>query len=231
MISTPHNDSSDQDPPSEKNNVIHTVIGFSGSRLLYINDNLAEKDKVADRGVFEKTLAVQVSQKIKDLFHRLNRSLEDAEALSQIAIGADMVFTRSCQMLNIQQRLCLPQPFDHFLDAVDTPSGYPDFSDEDKMEARELRKHPNFIEEKVVSHSTDRELQFQETNQFILEHCNLAIAIIRDDVVQAVPGGALDFLHQAINRGIPILELRVHAEDGMPLIKTSSFKSSGLAGC
>ena len=61
-----------------------------------------------------------------------------------------MLFTRACKELSIPQQIVLPQPREEFLNAIGS-KGTPDFSEEERTEARRLLESPHVIHEQVVS--------------------------------------------------------------------------------
>ena len=175
-------------------------IGFSGSRLLSIKNNgqIPKKHEI---------IHILENQILRFLY-AMDISCDNCYAISQIAIGADTLFFEACKDLKIPHRLFLPQTFDKFISGAE-PNGKPDFTEAQKKLAIKLRKESTIIEEKVINHSSDRNQQFIDTNDAILDHSHIVIALIRHDVEYISPGGALDFLVKAQERNLPALELRI----------------------
>jgi hypothetical protein len=133
--------------------------------------------------------------------------------ISQIAVGADMLFTLACQAVKCPQRIFLPQHRNEYLEAVGS-NGTPDFSPEELEKARELLSSPHIIQERVVSDASDRAGRFEDTNREILRVSDVILCLRRADDAGARRGGTQDLLNQARERNVPTLEIRVDLLDG-----------------
>src|SRR5262249_41388308 len=112
--------------------------------------------------------------------------------ISQIAIGADTLFTRACQELDIPQRIFLPQPRDESFSACDS-EGRHDFSDTERKAAESLLSSPHIIQERVVSDSSERTTRFEDTNLEILRVSDVIVCLLRRDS-EGKAGGTDDLL-------------------------------------
>ena len=183
-------------------------VGFSGSRSLYEASIPAPRCAELDR---------QIVQQLRNVLQSLPERLGLSPAhflcgISQLAIGADMLFAAACTDDGICHRLFLPQRFDDFLAAQGTQG--PDFTAEEQAEARRQRTAANMIQERVVSDSADRRERFEETNLEILRVSDLLICLLRVDAA-GKQGGTQDLLERTLQRGVPTLELRVDVADGV----------------
>lgn len=189
-------------------------LGFAGSRHLF--DHSAHPD--VDTNAFDEAVQRQFTEVMKLLPASLR--LSDRQFLcgiSQVAIGADTVFTRACQALAIPQRLFLPQSRDEYLEAVGS-EGEPDFTPEQRNTAQDLLNSPHVIQEHVVSDAQDRRTRFEDANLEIVRVSDVLVCLVRaeDD---PKPGGTRDLLARALKRGKPVLEIGVAVVDGQPVFK------------
>lgn len=190
-------------------------LGFAGSRHLYPPD-----DHVVDEKAFNKSLLEQLVLQLK----QLRKTLKLGEqhffcGISQIAIGADMLFAKACQAAEdedkkIPHRLFLPQHLDQYLQAVSSKS-IPDFNENQKAEVEELLKSENIIQKRVVSDAHNRSERFEETNLEILRASDVVLCLIRDGAEGKI-GGTRELLNRVIGRGKPALELKLTVEEGKP---------------
>ena len=134
--------------------------------------------------------------------------------ISQIAIGADTLFTHVCKERNLAQWIFLPQPREEYLTAV-ASNNKPDFTDDERRVARELLDSPHIILERVVGHAPDRHARFEDVNLEIVRASDVVICLLRADA-EYKPGGTEHLLDLAKKRGRPALELRVGWKDGKP---------------
>lgn len=136
------------------------------------------------------------------------------EGISQIAIGADIIFTRACRSLGIPQRVFLPQPLNDYL-AATSAEGERDFSDAEARASAALLGSEHIIECRVVGRSADRETRFVQVNEAIAAVSDVIMCVLACDAT-AVPGGTVHLLTLARERGLPTMALRV-GRDGAGL--------------
>lgn len=185
-------------------------LGFAGSRRLF---------QVPSDSPESAAFHQEVQKHLEQLLANLRSELTLGEhhflcGISQIAIGADTVFTRACRTLKLPQRIFLPQHLDAYLDAVGS-KGTPDFSAAERDTAKELLASPHIIQERLVSHAADRGLRFEDTNREIVRVSNVVVCLVAEHA-QAKPGGSYDLVKLAKARGLPALEIRVRLQDGRP---------------
>ena len=185
-------------------------LGFAGSRQLLPRGE-QHSDALIER--FHQSLQNQ----LVDVLRRLPEELGLSSAhvfcgVSQIAIGADTVFTRACAELKLPQRIFLPQSRDSYL-AAGGPEESDDFAAEEIMAALHLLDSPHVIEESVVSDGSDRATRFTDTNLEIIRECDLFVCLMRADAA-GQPGGTLELLNKAKRLGFPVLEIRAGLDDG-----------------
>lgn len=189
-------------------------VGFAGSRhLLPAGSTLDE----AARQHFHAALEAQLRARLVAL--RAELGLGPAHVLcgvSQVAIGADMLFTRACRDLQLPQRVFLPQSRDEYLSALEGTEA-PDFEQRQRQEAEQLLASPHVIEERVVSDAAQRNERFTDANLEIIRVSEVFMCVLRADAA-TYAGGTVEFLAKARKRGHPVLELRVHEEGGLPVL-------------
>ncbi len=181
-------------------------LGFAGSRDLYPDDDV-------DPEFNEKLLELLVNELDKFETELQLSNQHFFCGISQIAIGADMLFAQACQEKKIPHRLFLPQHFDQYLDAVG--SNGKDFDTQQKDAAKELSETGNIIQKRVVSDANNRSARFQETNLEILRASDVVLCLIRKDA-KGKTGGTHDLLDLAIRHGKPVLELNLTVKKGLP---------------
>ncbi len=189
---------------------IAITLGFSGSRKWLDAAGRADLDTSAVNSAVEAWLLGRMNRLTGDLDLSANFFLC---GVSQIAIGADMAFTRACQSLNIPQQILLPQHRDAYLDATEK-DGHPDFSATDRAAASALLESPHIIEDRLVSHAPDRYLRFEETNVELVRRSDLLICLTMASS-EARPGGTHDVITRAAKARKPVLWVRmtVHGEE------------------
>jgi hypothetical protein len=193
-------------------------VGFAGSRNLF---NLSQHRNL-DPADLEAQAYECLLTRLAELGARLG--LSDRHVLcgiSQIAVGADTLFTRACQALGFAQRVLLPQHRDDFLSAS-SPDGVPDFTQAEENAARELLGSPHIIEERVVSHARDRDTRFEEANSAIVRESDVVLCLVREGA-QGKPGGTDDLIARAELVGKPVVTLFVSIEEGK--VKLSDLPS------
>lgn len=187
-------------------------VGFAGSRLLYGPNRLPAE-----------TAALHAHQLQGALIERLGAlpsllGLSPQHLLcgvSQVAVGADTLFSRALMALGLPQRVLLPQNSDAFLAAGDPAD--PDFSAQDRAAARALLASPHVIEVRVASDADDRIEQFEDTNLEILRESDVIVGLVREGAL-ARPGGTRDLMQRAAQAGKPVLMLEVALRDGEPVL-------------
>jgi len=137
--------------------------------------------------------------------------------MSQIACGADLLFTRAClhaRPQSIPQRIILPQHRQAYLLATDS-DGIADFSADERAQAVSLLNESHIIQERVVSHSADRTVQFMDASAELLRVSDVIVCLLRAES-SGKPGGTNELLDRAKVRGVPVLEIRVGLTSGEP---------------
>ena len=185
-------------------------LGFAGSRRLL--------DKVAHPGMNEAEFHAQVLEHLVGLLQELPRKLGLSEkhffcGVSQIAIGADTIFTRACRRLSIRQRVFLPQHRDAYF-AGKSKKDERDFTDAEVEVAQELLRGTHIIEERIVSQSADRSERFEDVNLELARVSDVLIALRRADA-EGKPGGTIDLIERARARHKPLLEITVSVAGGL----------------
>lgn len=183
-------------------------IGFAGNRHLF---------DVAASGEAFSELTCQLQKILEGCLKRLESNLQKNHSyflcgISQLAIGADTLFTKACRELNIPQRLFLPQPWDEYVNAINS-KGEADFPDGDKTEACQLRDSPHVIHERVVSDATDRHDRFEDANLEIVRVSDILICLVRSGA-EPQRGGTRDLLECAKRRKKPVLLLTISEQQG-----------------
>ncbi len=184
-------------------------LGFAGSRCLYTKDDHVIKPKD-----FEDELLKQLIKELDKFKKELKLSSQHFFCgISQIAIGADMLFARACQKEGIPHRLFLPQHFDQYLEAVGNNGQ--DFNTKQKDDAKELSESGNIIQKRVVSDAHDRRARFEETNLEILRASDVVVCLIRKGSEGKI-GGTHELFDLAIRRGKLVLKLNLTVKKGLP---------------
>lgn len=211
---TKHNGSSQ--PLSESPGVPLVVqLGFAGSRVLLDSTAYTEE---ALRG-FEDALELRLRDRLRALVRDLNLTERHFFCgLSQLAIGADTIFTRALQTLNWPQRFLLPQNREDFL-AAKGSNGLPDFNETQQEVARKLFESPHAIEQHVASHSANRHTRFQDVNRELVHLSDVLVCLV-GGMEQDRTGGTRELIEAATLRGTPVLELHVEIDpDGTPRLR------------
>jgi hypothetical protein len=147
-------------------------------------------------------------------------------AVSQMAVGADCLFTELMAELGWPQRVLLPQPREEFLGAVGSRG--PDFQPAQRAHAEALLDSPHIIEERVVSSAATRTERFEETNLRILEEADVLVCV-HVEGAESRPGGTSDLLARARSRQQRVLLLTLRATPGEgPLLAHSWLGSAAL---
>src|SRR5262245_36268266 len=114
-------------------------VGFAGSRRLV---EPAPSDPAA-AAKLDDVIRAHLITHVRDL--RTSLKLSGAHflcGLSQVAVGADTLFSQACRELDIPQRIYLPQHRDAYVNAVDS-EGVPDFDPTERAEALSLCDSPH----------------------------------------------------------------------------------------
>lgn len=187
-------------------------VGFAGSRMLFAEQRLPAPETAA----LEAELLVLLVERLRELPAALGlTALHRLCGVSQLAIGADTLFTRAMMALGLPQRLFLPQARDAFLAAGSTSE--PDFSADERATALALMTSPHVIELRVASAAAERADQFEDSNFEILRDSDVIVCLLRAGA-QVRPGGTLDLAERARQSGKPVLLLEVTVVDGRPLL-------------
>ena len=205
-------------PEANESRVLPCVVqlGFAGSRRLFdLPDGSQELLESLLRQV-QEFLIVRLRSLPKELGLSENQF---CCAISQIAIGADTLFTRACQSLDIPQRVFLPEHRDAYLGAVGS-DGTADFTCEDREIATTLLSSPHVIQEQVVSDAPDRRARFKDANREIFRESDFVVCLLRADA-EGKPGGTQDLLQLVETHRIPTLEIRVAMKDEQPFFEES----------
>ena len=186
-------------------------LGFAGSRKLLEGKSSAPINARRFHAEIENWL----TERIKHL--RVELGLEPRHFLcgiSQVAIGADTIFSNVCRSLGIPQRVFLPQPCDEYVRTAGS-DGTPDFSPEQQNEARAILESSRVIQQHVASESADRNTRFEEANLEIAQASDLVVCLVRANA-QAKTGGTNDLVERAAALGRPVLEIRVSRDGDGP---------------
>ena len=198
--------------------VVH--VGFAGARKLFDPTGFTSDEQNAVREKIYEVIKTSLVNLPDDL--GLTNDLCGKHffcGISQLAVGADMLFTQACRSLDIPQRIFLPQPREsHFL--ATGSDGEADFSKEEKREAEGLLESPHIIQEKVVSNASRRRPRFTETNLEILRAVDVLICVILKDA-PSNPGGTAELSESADRRGVPTLKIYVETTDGTVNVETT----------
>ncbi|MGO9199275.1 MAG: hypothetical protein ACLQM8_01895 [Limisphaerales bacterium] len=184
-------------------------VGFAGSRQLFD----LPAGSVGQRAEIDRQLEDHLVQTLASLSGSLG--LQDHHFLcgiSQIAIGADTIFTRACARLKIPQRIFLPQPRDVYF-AASSPRGQPDFSAADRLEAEKLLASEHIIQERVVSDAGSRAARFEDCNREILRVSDVLVCMLGADATSR-RGGTEELFSLALSHGRKVLEVRVGLTEG-----------------
>jgi hypothetical protein len=189
-------------------------VGFAGSRLLYGSGRLPPA-----------ACAAADEQLLPQLIARLD-ALPPGPALapqqvlcgvSQMAIGADMLFARALQARALPHHVLLPQAPQAYFSAGELDA--PDFTAEEEAAARRQIAAPQVIEVRVVSDAAERAQRFQDTNDEILRVSDVIVCLTREGA-SARPGGTRDLMARTERAGKPLLLLEVAMVDAQPVLSS-----------
>lgn len=189
-------------------------VAFAGKRVLLTPEQAATVDPTA----FHDALTAQLTERLRRLPGNLGLSSRHRVcALSSLAIGGDLLFTRACRTLGWWQQILLPQAREDFL-AAGGSSG-PDFSPMEAEEARQLLASPHIIEERVASVSAERAARFEDVNLEMVRACDVFVCLLPDGTTEGRRGGTFAVLELAKRWHRPVLALHVQVtENGQPAL-------------
>ncbi len=205
-------------PASSSNSSLPCIVqvGFAGSRHLF-PDTLER----ATLRSFEHDLEVMLTDRLQSLKHELHLGPNHHFCgISQVAIGADLIFSRACTALDIPQRVFLPQHEDAYLAATGN-DGTPDFPDTERREAETLLHSKHVIERRLVSHAADRTQRFEDTNLEIIAESDVVICLVRAGGNNK-RGGTAQLIKLASEREIPALIFEVSVQGGK--LETNEYR-------
>lgn len=177
-------------------------VGFAGARDL-VPDGL-ELDAQA-RPAFEDKVFEELRGILRDLPSELKLTAQHfVVTVSQMAAGADLMFSRVARELGWPQRVLLPQSRDAFLAA--SGSAGEDFTPAQREETERTLASAQVIEEVVVSSAPTRGERFSETSLHIAGESDLLVLLTVARRASRA-GGAKSLISPALLRGVPVLEL------------------------
>lgn len=192
-------------------------VGFAGSRFLFEPGRL----EPARARTLEAALLPVLIARLAELPQRLDVApSRPVCGLSQVAIGADTLFTRACAALGWRQQVLLPQAVDAFLAAGEPAE--PDFTPDEQAAARALLRLSHIESVRVASQAHDRVVQFEDTNAAILAASDAIVCLVREGA-HARPGGTRDLMQRAALAGKPVGLLQVALRDGVPQLSSWSM--------
>lgn len=159
----------------------------------------------------------------------LRRELKLTNALficgiSQVAVGADSLFTEACGRLDLPQQIALPVQVEAYLTAVGS-SGDAHFDPSQITHARSLLAKNHVISERIVADSPNQTVRFEQVNMHILRVSDVVIGLVRADQVSK-RGGTISLLEAAQRQGRHVLQLTLDADaNGLPVIHSSWHKA------
>jgi hypothetical protein len=191
-------------------------IGFAGARRL-VPSPLAQDE--AAHNAFEAQVADQLHAALVDLPRQLGLGdMHFVVGISQMAAGADLLFSASAARLGWGQRVLLPQQREAYLTAEGSDG--PDFSLDEADRARRLMAGEQVIEEVVVTTAPTRADRFQDTNAAILAEAD-ALVCLRVVHREGKVGGTQALIKRAVALEKAVLELVLHVQDdGRPTLQS-----------
>ena len=180
-------------------------LSFAGSRFLF--DAEAYPNINADE--FHAAVRQHLTESLNQLPQALGLSGRHfCCGLSQLAIGADMLFTQACQDLAWPQRVLLPQQREDFLNAK-SAGGKPDFDETERQQALALFNSPHVIQEQVASVAPDRHTRFHDINLELVRLSDVVVCLVNAATDTGKPGGTHELVKDAHDRKRPMLVIRV----------------------
>ncbi len=197
-------------------------LGFAGSRHLF-DGNPGQ----IDRQALELELEARLTDRLKSLKHELELGPNyHFCGISQVAIGADLIFSRACRLLDIPQRVFLPQHEDAYLAAAGS-DGTPDFPADEVHAVETLLQGKHIIEHRLASEAADRQTRFEDTNRAIVAESDIVICLVRK-FADNKPGGTAQFIELAREGRIPALILEVSLQDGKLAVEERWHRRDGF---
>lgn len=189
-------------------------VGFSGSRLLAEHS----RDDTPAAREWLATLRQALHDQLAQLPQALGLSAQHfIVGQSQLAVGADTLFTECLQQLGWAQRVLLPQPRAAFLAAGGSQG--PDFLPHERQQAEALFAAPHLIDEAVVGGTGTRAERFDESNLRILGESDLLVCL-RIEQPAGKTGGVQQLIERAGVRQLPVLELVLEPDaQGRPTLQ------------
>ena len=186
-------------------------VGFAGARRLW------PEGAAIDANGFERSLARQLQQMLRQLPTTLGLSSQHfLVGVSQLAAGADLLFSEAIAQLGWGQRVMLPQLVDDYLTAQGSRG--PDFTPTEQARARALLQSPHLIEQRVVTTAAEREARFEDANLAILSEADVIVCLRRQGQLGQA-GGTQHLINRARARGVKLLELYVSiSAEGLPIL-------------
>lgn len=189
-------------------------LGFAGSR--YLIDTSQSPEVPVTR------ILVAVQDWLKARVERLGEELGLSQShflcgVSCLAAGADTVFTKVCQDLQIPQMLFLPQTLTEFLLATDSEMN-PDFSDAARDTVEGLIASSHIISVQVASDAPQRGLRFEDVNLAIVNESDVIICLVRAGAGGRT-GGTIGLMDLARSQKKRVLEIQVSCEFGKPVCR------------
>jgi hypothetical protein len=190
-------------------------VAFAGARQLG-DDTLDDSARAA----FEAAVAQQLQSALADLPRRLGLGdMHFLVGISQMAAGADLLFSESAARLGWGQRVFLPQQREAYLAAVG--SAGPDFNPAESERATCILNSTHVIEESVVTSAPTRADRFCETNAAILAEADALVCLRVADRSGKVGGTqAMRDRAKALEKAVLELVLQV-ASDGTPTLQAT----------
>lgn len=188
-------------------------LGFAGSRFLFD----VKKHPTVDMVKFHDAVRQHLVARLKAMHTELGLGERRFFCgLSQLAIGADTIFTQALQELSWPQRFFLPQLREDFL-AAKGSDGTPDFTDPQRDAARKLFDSPHVIQERIASDSPDRHTRFQDVNMELVRLSDAMVCVV-DASAGSKSGGTRELIDDAVRRERTVLEIGVTVgKDNSPL--------------
>lgn len=185
-------------------------VGFAGPRRLSPDPLATPAAEAALLGLLREQLAALPAQLGLSTNHFVT-------AVSQVAAGADLLFTEAAASLGWLHRVVLPQPAQDYL-AAGGANG-PDFTDSERQRAVSLLAQERVVEVVVASTADSRTQRFEDANLRILSEADVVV-VLRIEGAPERPGGTADLLRGARERKLRRLVLTMSADaSGMPQLQ------------
>ena len=186
-------------------------IGFSGSRQLFpphlVDEALASVRASVIQQLVEKFGALRAELSLHSGYFFVG--------ISQLAVGADSVFSDACAQAGIPLRVFLPQTRDEYLAGRGSKGA--DFNAQERLDAEARFEHPNVIQERVVSQARDRQTRFRECSFEILRLADVVITLKSDFAATGRAGGTDDFTEATKRHGKALFALTLKVNSNADL--------------